>query len=272
MTSDWESFPGNIFRCASKMAARLRETTSEEKCLCNCCRLALDWFIFVFGIDAESAAGKYQAPVFRKADWLCAWTMLLQVKETQSGEKQVTRSVSNVAMPFCTKSTITCLACYNEAFRLWFHAKCGSRLTRSRNGSMTGPSEFAQASWLTSPNNELASMSVLGIEKFKIASSMNSEDASLAGVIWKPLNCTTSWQNWNWSLLTTILILHNEAGNWRSDRKLLWCWSRREERREWSSLSERYPLLVGRTSECRQLQMQWSLETSWGTWISTILW
>ena len=82
-----------------------------------------------------------------------------------SGARQVMRFFSNVAMPFRTRSTMTCLECWNAASRPWSQAKSESRLTRSRKGSMTGPSEYAQATWLTCPNHDLASVSVFGIGK-----------------------------------------------------------------------------------------------------------
>ena len=78
----------------------------------------------------------------------------------QSGVRQMMRFFSNVAMPFRTRSTMTCLECWNTASRPWSQAKCESRLTRSRKGSMTGPSEYAHATWLTSPIHDLASVSL----------------------------------------------------------------------------------------------------------------
>ena len=38
-----------------------------------------------------------------------------------------------------------------------------------------GLNEYAQASWFTRPNQDLASLMVLGTEKFKIALSIYSE-------------------------------------------------------------------------------------------------
>ena len=75
----------------------------------------------------------------------------------------MTRSFSNVAMPFQTKSIMTCLECWNAVLRLWFYVKCKFCLMRSQMGSMTGPSKYAQATWLTNPNHDLALVSVLGI-------------------------------------------------------------------------------------------------------------
>ena len=67
-----------------------------------------------------------------------------------------------------------------------------SCLTRSRKGSITGPSEYAQATWLTSPNYDLVSVIVLGPGKFCIACIMDSEGVTPEGVIWRPPNYTTT--------------------------------------------------------------------------------
>ena len=61
----------------------------------------------------------------------------------QSGAWQVMQFFSNVAMPSRTRSTMTCLECRETASKPWSNTKCESRLTRSRKGSMTGPSEYA---------------------------------------------------------------------------------------------------------------------------------
>ena len=141
--------------------------------------------------------------------------------------RQVMRFFSNVAMPFRTRSTMTCLECWNAASRPWSQAKCESCLTRSRKGSMTGPSEYAQATWLTSPNHDLASASVFGTGKFSIASSMGLEGVTPEDVIWSPPNSTMSWQNWNLSLLSTIPFWHSVVRSQRCDRRILRCWDRR---------------------------------------------
>ena len=63
----------------------------------------------------------------------------------QSGARQVTWSLSNVATPFWTTSIIICLEFLNVSSRLWFQANLEFCLTRSQKGSMTGPNEYAQA-------------------------------------------------------------------------------------------------------------------------------
>ena len=116
----------------------------------------------------------------------------------------VTRSFSNIVMSFRTKSTITFLEYWNAAIRFWFHIKRESYLTRLQKGSMTGPSEYAQATYLTSLNHDLASVSVLGIRTLSITSCMDSEGVTLESIIFRHPNCTMSWQNWNLSLLSTM--------------------------------------------------------------------
>ena len=51
---------------------------------------------------------------------------------------------------------------------------------------MTGPSKYAQATWLTSPNYDLASVNVLWTGKFNMVSSMESVGVIPEGVIWRP--------------------------------------------------------------------------------------
>ena len=69
----------------------------------------------------------------------------------------------------------------------FFHIKCESCLMR--------PSEYALVTWLTSPNHDLASVNVFGMGKLNIVSSMDLEGVTPEGVIWRPPNCTGSWQN-----------------------------------------------------------------------------
>ena len=49
---------------------------------------------------------------------------------------------------------------------------------------MTGPNEYAQATWLMSPNYDLVSVIVLGTGKLCIACIMNLEGVTPEGVIW----------------------------------------------------------------------------------------
>ena len=133
----------------------------------------------------------------------------------------MTWSFSNVVIPFRTKSTITCLECWNTSSKFWFHTKFESCLMRSQKGCTSGPSEHTQAIWLTCSKHDLSSERVLRIGKFNIASSMNSDGVTAEGVIWRPPIYTTSLQNWNLSLLSMIPFLHNEAGNRRCDKRLL---------------------------------------------------
>ena len=80
----------------------------------------------------------------------------------QSGARQVTLLMSTVVTPFLTKLTMICLDCWNTFSRLSFETKCVFFLTRSRNGSIMGLNEYAHATWLTSPNQDLASVIFLG--------------------------------------------------------------------------------------------------------------
>ena len=58
-----------------------------------------------------------------------------------------------------------------------------------------GLNEYAQANWFTRPNQELASVMVLGTGKFKIALSIDSEGDTPDEVICNPPNWTVSLQN-----------------------------------------------------------------------------
>ena len=128
---------------------------------------------------------------------------------------------------------------------------------------MTGPSEYAQAIWLTSPNNDLVSVSVFRIRKFNIASSMDSEGVPpqrmLSGGLQTALHPgrTVIYPCWVW-----FCFLHNETGNERRDRKSLQCWYCRAGYCLPSSLSEECPSLFHDTSNRRHLQM-WGSLTLW---------
>ena len=51
----------------------------------------------------------------------------------------------------------------------------------------------------------------LGLGKLEIAFSKLLEGVTPVGVIWRPPNWTTSWQNWNLSLLMTIpFVSHSD--------------------------------------------------------------
>ena len=185
----------------------------------------------------------------------------------QSGVKQVTHCFSNVAIPFWTKSSMTCLKCHNSASRLWFHVNYESHLTKSGKGRMTGLSQYAQATWLTSPNHDLASESVLWIGKFYRASSMDSVGGlqrSLSEGLQISL-CPGRTEIW-------FRFLHNGAGNRSCDRRVLWYRSRTAGCHLQSSLCRECSLLFHRTSQNRHLQKQGSLGAFWSTWISPILW
>ena len=86
----------------------------------------------------------------------------------QSGARQVTLFMSKVVTPFFTKSTMTFLDCWNAFSRLSFHMKCVSFLTRSLNGSIIGLNEYAHATWLTNPNQDLASVILWGAGKLEM--------------------------------------------------------------------------------------------------------
>ena len=61
-------------------------------------------------------------------------------------------------------------------------------LTRSWNGSIMGLNEYPEASWFTRPNQDLASVMVLGTGKFKIALNIDSEGDTPSQVICNPPN------------------------------------------------------------------------------------
>ena len=124
----------------------------------------------------------------------------------QSGAKQVVLFISKVVTPFFTSPTITCLDCWNAFSRPSFQTKLEFFFTSCRNGSIIGLNEYAHATWLTSPNQDLASVMFLGLGKLEIAFSKLLEGVTPVGVIWRPPNWTTSWQNWNLSLLMTIRL------------------------------------------------------------------
>ena len=128
----------------------------------------------------------------------------------QSRARQVTLFMSKVVTPFLTKLTMICLDCWKAFSRLSFQTKCVFLLTRSRNGSIMGRNEYAHATWLTSLNQDLASVIFLEVGKVDIAFNRLSQGVTPEDVIWRPPNWTTSWQNWNFSLLRTIpFFSHN---------------------------------------------------------------
>ena len=88
--------------------------------------------------------------------------------------------------------TMTFWECSNASSRLIFHIKCVSCLKRSRKGRMAKPSEYAQGTWSTSPNHNLASVSVFGLRKLNIALSIDLERVTLEVDIWRPPNCSVS--------------------------------------------------------------------------------
>ena len=140
-----------------------------------------------------------------------------------SGVRQVTRFFSNVEIPFLTKSTMTFFECSNASLRLLSHTRCESHLTKSRNGSMTGPSEYAQATWLTSLNHDLTSVRVLGIGKPNIASSMDSEGVIPEGVFGGLQTALCLGKIGIFLCWARFHFLRNEGENWRCERRPLQC-------------------------------------------------
>ena len=64
---------------------------------------------------------------------------------------------------------------------------------RSRNSIIMGLNEYAQASWFTRQNQDLASVMVLGTGKFKIALNIDSERDTPDEVICNPPYKTGFW-------------------------------------------------------------------------------
>ena len=108
----------------------------------------------------------------------------------QSASRQVILLMSKVVMPFFTKPTMICLDCWNTFSRFSFQTKCVCFLTRFWNGSIIGLSEYAHATWLTSPNQDLVLMIFWWAGKLEIAFSKFSQ--GVTPVIWRPPNWTTS--------------------------------------------------------------------------------
>ena len=86
----------------------------------------------------------------------------------QSGARQVTLLVSKMITPFLSKPTISFFDFWNAFFRLSFHKKGVFCLTRSRNGNIIGHKEYAHATWLTSPNQDLVSVIFFGVGKSEV--------------------------------------------------------------------------------------------------------
>ena len=112
--------------------------------------------------------------------------------------------------------------------------------------------EQPQAIWLTSPNNDQASMIILGTEKFCITSSMDSEVVTQAelkfeSVVDDSIFCAIK-QEIDVGIVGQGVVydLHFALVG--------------------------YQLLFRRTFECRHLQMQVCLGASWDTGISPIPW
>ena len=62
---------------------------------------------------------------------------------------------------------------------------------RARNGAMTGAMEKANATWLTSPNQALMSVILLGVGKSDMARRYLLHDLTSVLVIWNPENSTS---------------------------------------------------------------------------------
>ena len=184
----------------------------------------------------------------------CRWMKPI-LSLLQSGARQVTWSFSNVMMPFQTKST--CLEGWNAACR------ADSKMCESCLMSMIGPSEYTQATWLTRPQHDLASVNVLGLKCLKLPQAWTQKGSPQRALSGGPQTALHPGR-------TGICPcwVSNEAWNWRCERRLLWCWSCRAGCHLWSSLWGGYPLIFRHTRKCRHLQMQGSLGASWSTWIS----
>ena len=101
----------------------------------------------------------------------------------QSGARQVTLLMSKLVTSFFTKAPMICLDCWNDFSRFSFQTKCVFFLTRSQNGSIMGLNEYVLATWLTSPNQDFASVIFLGVRKLDIAFSRFSQGVTPEGVI-----------------------------------------------------------------------------------------
>ena len=187
----------------------------------NSCCIAFSWCIPAFGINAKSAAGKYQALAFRTADWSFFQWCMNNASAGKGSRFPLCSSLERGRLLDLFWMNITCLECWNASLRLLFHAKCESRLTRLWKRIMNGPSEYAQATCLTSPNHELASVSVFRIGKFNIASMMDSEGVIPEGVIWRSLNCTMSWKNWNFDRIMHMEKIHMKKHEKRLMKNIL---------------------------------------------------
>ena len=63
-------------------------------------------------------------------------------------------------------------------------------MTRSQNDCITGEIPYAQTTWFTKPNHDLAFVRVLGIGKSWIAVQIWSDGRIPEDVIFKPANST----------------------------------------------------------------------------------
>ena len=131
----------------------------------------------MLSICKKSAASKYQVPIFGTAvHWQCfCRSRKLIPSLLQSGARQVTWSLSNVATPFWTKS----LGVFKCVIKTWVPSEFGvlfDKVLREQH-------KWTQTIWLTSPTNDLASVIVLGTGKLSIACIMDLERVTPEGVI-----------------------------------------------------------------------------------------
>ena len=153
------------------------EYSALLKCPGDCSCFAFNRRILALCVSSESATRKYNVPSIGTTHWrfsvghvqyLCNKRKPMP-SLLQSGARPVTLLMSEMVTPILTKLIMICLDCWNAFSRLSFQTKCVFFLTRSRNGSIMGLNEYAHATWLTSPNQDLASVIFLGVGKLDIA-------------------------------------------------------------------------------------------------------
>ena len=131
----------------------------------------------------------------------------------QSVSMQVGLLISNDSTPFFTRLIKCVFDVWNASSKLLSQWNFVLGLISSLNGSITDVLAWAQDTWLTKPNQDLASVRLVGVGKFWMALSSFVAGATPDEVISKPANSTFFLPNLNLSQFNTIPFLHRRINN-----------------------------------------------------------
>ena len=102
---------------------------------------------------------------------------------------------SNDLIPSSTAAMILSLDCWNRFSSVVSQKNFTLGLSKSLNGCIKGLIAYAQETWLTSPNQDLAEVKLVGVGKSFIADNIVSDGLTPSVVTVKPENHAISQQN-----------------------------------------------------------------------------